>query len=91
MPETKPGNYRAIVQAVWSDASVSHCVVTEVNDQVRSLGDMPANTADKWLVKYRLFYPDDTDLLARAIQEATALTAAASGSDSEHERNDQAV
>jgi hypothetical protein len=53
---------------------------------MRTLGDQPADDPDRWLIKYRLFYPDDTDLLARAIREAAALTAARAESDSEHER-----
>lgn len=76
------GNCRVIVQGVWSDHTVTHCVLTGESDVMRSLGDAPADTKVLQLVKYRLIYPDGTGRLSAAIQESLLLTKRADESDS---------
>ena len=56
-------------------------------EPLRHLAVAGVDEPGRWLVKYRLFYPDDTDLLSKAIQEARDLTARRAGSDCKHERD----
>lgn len=86
MPATSKGNNcRAIIQAVWSDGSVTHCAVVENLDAWRVLGNAAADTASRWLVKYKLFHPDDSDLLSLAIRNAAALTKLKRNADSKQD------
>ncbi len=76
------GNCRVIVQGVWSDHTVTHCVLTTESDSMRVVGDAPADTVGLQLVKYRLIYPDSTGWPAASIQESLALICGANESDS---------